>query len=105
MHLIDEVMLTDPPAVAAPTELTVTLRTQVSLGGVEYTELQLTEPKLKQLIAARKAGIAEEQMAQLIHLNAKVPMVVVQELGQRDFEECADFFVHISDASRAISGT
>ena len=75
------------------TSKTVTLRKPVSLGPVQYTELPLEEPTAKQLIAARKAGIPEEQIAALISLSAKVPPAVVDQLCQRDFEECADFLV------------
>jgi len=84
-------------------ELTVTLVRPINIGRegaeVEYAELQLTEPTYKQLVQAGKAGSAMEQLGTLIHLNAKVPMAVVDQLRQRDLEACGAFFGRFSEDS------
>ena len=72
--------------------LQLTLRKPVKVGEVEYAEFNLTEPTVAQLIASSKAGTPLEQAAQLIRLNAAVPMRAVEQMGQRDFEEAAAFF-------------
>lgn len=78
-------------------ELLLTLRKPVTLGTETWAELRLTEPTAGQLIRAGKAASPIEQVAALLHLNAAVPMAVVDRLAQRDFMAAADFFGRFSD--------
>lgn len=73
-------------------ELTITLRKPITLGDLSYTELNLTEPTIAQLRKAAKAEDSIDQLATLIHLNAKVPMTVVDQMVQRDMEAANRFF-------------
>lgn len=95
MLLNDEIMLTGSAteATAVPDELAMTLRKPIKLGELEYATLDLTEPTVAQLRKAGKAGDAIDQLATLIHLNAKVPMTVVDQISQRDMEDAARFFM------------
>ena len=85
-------------------DLTLALAKPIDLAGVVYTELQLSEPTVKQLRAAAKAGGGLEWGATLVSLNAVVPMAVVDKMTQRDFERAADFFVQFGIASPKTSG-
>ena len=80
-----------------PDELTVQLRSPVTFADQTYTELHLTEPTVAQLKAAQKPSSGIEQIAVLIQQTAKVPTAVIEKLSQRDFQECASFFVAFSD--------
>jgi hypothetical protein len=86
-------------------EMTLTLIKPVQLGGMQYTELQLSEPTAAELIKASKAGNPVEQLVTLIHLNAKVPRAVVDQLRQRDLDGAGDFFGRFSGASPQTLGT
>lgn len=74
------------------TEKTVELLKPVTFAGVETTEIKLTEPTLGQMIKAAKSGSQMEQLAILIHLNAAIPRAIVDGMGTRDVDACADFF-------------
>lgn len=79
-----------------PDVLELVLKKPVTHAKTEYTVLNLSEPTAGQLIKASKAGNALEQGATLIHVNAAVPMGVVEQLSQRDFDEAASFFARFS---------
>ena len=85
-------------------EMTLVLTQPIKLESITYTELNLTEPTVKQLRTAAKAGGGLEWGATLISVNAVVPMVVVDKMLQRDFERAADFFAHFGIASPTTSG-
>ena len=80
-------------------ELTLVLSKPIDLAGEIYTELKLTEPTVKQLRAAAKAGGGLEWGVALIVANAVVPMAVVDRMTQRDFERAADFFAQVGTDS------
>jgi hypothetical protein len=78
---------------AIPTQLTLTLLKPVSFGSTTVTELKLSEPTLKQLREASRAGeLGLDRVAKLIELNAVVLPAVVDQLGQRDLGRVNDFF-------------
>lgn len=79
--------------------LTLTLREPIQVGGVEHAVLELSEPSMKQLREAEKAGTSLDQLAKLISLNARVPMAVVDAMKQRDLSRAGDFFAHFGDPS------
>ena len=81
------------------TELTVTLSKPIKLGEIEYAELKLSEPTMKELRTSGKAGDGLDQLAMLIHLNARVPMAVVDSLCQRDIKVCDAFFARFAAVS------
>ena len=85
-------------------ELTLVLSKPIDLAGEIYTELNLTEPTVKQLRAASKAGNGLEWGVALVSVNAVVPMAVVDRMTQRDFERAADFFVQFGSVSPTTSG-
>lgn len=72
--------------------LTLVLSKPIMLGELTYTEIELTEPTVKQLRAAAKAGGGLEWGAALISQNVPLPMAVVDKMMQRDFSRAADFF-------------
>jgi hypothetical protein len=90
---------------AAEDTLTLTLRKPVSLGDQTYTELQLCEPTVEQLLKSSKAGAGMDQAVELIHLNAKVPKAVVLKLSHRDFNEAVDFLGRFGETSQPTAGT
>ena len=81
-------------------EFILELRVPIELGGVTYSELKLTEPTVKQLREAAKAGGGLEWGARLIQLNAVVPGAVVDQMTQRDFGKAADFFAHFDVSAK-----
>ncbi len=85
-----------------PDELILKLRKPLKLGDIEYPQLTLTEPTLGQLRKATASGGALDQLATLIHLNAKVPPSVVDLLSQRDMEAANDFFSRFSGVSPQV---
>ena len=85
--------------------LTLTLTRQIVHVTVEHAELRLSEPTYAQLVKATKAGIALEQLGTLIHLNAKVPPGVVEQMTQRDLDRAADFFARFGNKSPTTSAT
>jgi hypothetical protein len=78
------------------TELTLKLKKPVTVGPETTTELRLSEPTMKQLREAAKAGGDLESLATLIVENAKVLPAVVDGMGQRDVEAAARFFGQFS---------
>ena len=72
--------------------LTLVLARPITLGELVYTEIELSEPTVKQLRAAAKAGGGLEWGATLISQNVPLPMAVVDKMTQRDFTRAADFF-------------
>ena len=72
-------------------EKTLVLRKPVTLGGVVYESLDLREPTAMELSKASKAGGSVDIAIQLISIIAKVPVGAIGRLGQRDFQEAADF--------------
>lgn len=84
--------------------LTLMLSQPITLGDLVYTELVLTEPTVKQLRAAAKAGGGLEWGAALISQNVPVPMAVVDKMTQRDFTRAADFFARF-DTPTTPSGS
>jgi hypothetical protein len=91
-------------AVEPQDQLVLTLRKPISLGELQYAEITLTEPTVAQLRKAAKAGDAIDQLATLIHLNAAVPMTVVDRMVQRDLDAAGDFFGRFSGASPTTPG-
>lgn len=87
---MDDTITTEPAPL--PDTLALELRRPINYAKTEYTVLNLSEPTAGQLIKASKAGNQLEQGALLISLNAAVPMGVVEQMCQRDFEEAAAFF-------------
>lgn len=86
-------------------ELTLPLTKPIKLGEHEYTELKLSEPTMGELRKAGKAGDGLDQLATLIHLNAKVPMSIVDQMLQRDMEAAGDFFGHFGKPPPTTSAT
>ena len=82
-----------------PDSLALALSTPVELGAITYDTLNLSEPTVAQLRKAAKAGDGMDQLATLIHLNAAVPMAVVDKLKQRDFEAAGSFFARFGATS------
>jgi hypothetical protein len=89
-------------------ELVLTFRKPIFLGkgdkAAEYLEVTLTEPTTGQLRVASKAGGSIDVLAVLIHLNAKVPMGVVDQMLQRDLDRAGDFFARFGSESPQTSG-
>jgi hypothetical protein len=79
-------------AIKLTTDLTLCLLKPVTFGPTTVTELKLSEPTMKQLREAAKAGQGLEQLAKLIEINAGVLPAVVDGLCQRDIEAIDDFF-------------
>lgn len=74
-------------------EKTVELRKPVMLADKTYAELNLREPTAGELSKATRAGGDNnvDVAISLISQIAQVPTKVVQDLSQRDFQECNDF--------------
>lgn len=88
---------TDKTADKAPRfgdTLVLDLRQPIKVGEVTYTELHLSEPTVKQLREAEKAGSPIDQLATLVRLNAAVPAGVVDQIRQRDLGVAGAFFGH-----------
>jgi hypothetical protein len=71
----------------------IPLRKPIILGAVTYAELNLREPTAGELSkATRHGGNNNVDVAiSLISQIAQVPMTVVNQLSQRDFQEANDF--------------
>ena len=82
-----------------PDSMLLQLSSPIELGAVTYDTLSLSEPTVAQLRKAAKAGDGMDQLATLIHLNAAVPMAVVDKLRQRDFEAAGGFFARFGATS------
>lgn len=86
-------------------DLTLTFRNPIELGGVQYAEVQLSEPDGGQLVEAGKAMTAMEQLVALISINGKMPKAAVLKIKQRDLEVAANFFARFSDGPPPASQT
>lgn len=78
-------------------EKTVSLRKPVEFAGVTHTELHLREPLASELEKSGHATNSVGVVINLTHLVAKVPRQVVENIVQRDLQECTDFFAQFSD--------
>lgn len=80
-------------------ELTITLAKPVKLKGTEETEvaeISLHEPTLSQLsqfIKKTQKETAVESMKFLISIVSGVPMVVLDQIGVRDFYKAQDYMI------------
>jgi hypothetical protein len=86
-------------------EITITFVKPIKLGEIEYSQVTLTEPTYSELVAAGKKGADLEQLGHLIHLNAKLPMAVVERLKKRDLDACAGFFGSFGSVSPPMPET
>lgn len=74
-------------------ELTIKLRKPIKLADISYESIDLREPTAGELRKALNLGSDNgigNAMA-LIHLVAKIPMAVVDQLSQRDLAEADRF--------------
>lgn len=67
--------------------------------GEEITVLELKEPIVLQLIDASKKPSQYEFVLSIIAAQTGIQMAVLQNMGQRDFTECADFLATFGDYS------
>jgi hypothetical protein len=78
-------------------EKSITLRKPVVVGGVTYDTLHLREPEAGELDKASRAQTQVGVVISLISQVAKVPVLVVSKLCQRDLKEASDFLGSFSD--------
>jgi hypothetical protein len=71
---------------------TLVLTAPIKFGDEVIESLDLTEPTMGQLRAAHREPYDLDKLAKLIHLNATIPMSVVDKMTKRDVEACDRFF-------------
>lgn len=91
----------DTPDVVKERELL--LDPAIRLGDLEYDTIALRQPTAGELAKAIKEPTEIDMMITLIHLVAKVPRKVAEQIPQMEFEEAADFFAQFSAAKKAKS--
>lgn len=86
-------------AKSQPEEKLLRLRKPITLKGdsVTYDTLSLREPVVDELDrSVQTAGSAYAQNAALIAMVAAVPVIVIRQLGKRDYEEATDYLTGFS---------
>jgi hypothetical protein len=78
-------------------EKIINLRKPVIVGGVTYDMLHLREPDAGELDKASRAQTQVGVVISLISQVAKVPVLVVSKLCQRDLKEASDFLGSFND--------
>lgn len=71
----------------------------VKPNGEEVTVLELREPIVLELIDASKKPTNYEFVISIISSQTGIIPAVLQNMGQRDFTECADFLAEFGDYS------
>jgi hypothetical protein len=91
--------MTQTPKIPQPDEKLLRLRKSITLKGdtVTYDTLSLREPIVDELDRSiQTAGSAYAQNAALISMVAAVPVLVVRQMGKRDYEEATDYLTGFS---------
>lgn len=73
-------------------EKTITLKKPIKVGDQQFVTLDLREPTAAELSKAASAKNNVEAIIELVTATAKVPRLVAESLGARDFKECDAFF-------------
>ena len=73
-------------------EKTITLKKPVKIGEQDFLTLSLREPTAGELSKAASAKNNVEAVIELVSAVAKVPRLVAESMGARDFKECDAFF-------------
>ncbi|MDE3022261.1 MAG: phage tail assembly protein [Pseudomonadota bacterium] len=85
-------------------EKIIELRKPVTIGkdesAITYTSLTLREPTAGELSKATKAGNDIDTAIALISIISKTPKSAIENLCQRDLQECSDFLASFSTDSR-----
>lgn len=74
-----------------PETFAMTLRHPVSVGSVQYTTVELREPRAGEMAKANNAGNGIEVAIALISLVAKIPRTAVEQFCARDLEEASAY--------------
>lgn len=70
---------------------TIKLRKPLTLGDMNYSEVNLREPTAGELAKATKTGGNVDAAIALISLVGGIPKTAVENMCQRDLAECSDF--------------
>jgi hypothetical protein len=78
-------------------EKNITLKKPIKIGDQDFLVLNLREPTAAELSKAASAKNNVEAVIELVSVTAKVPRLVAEGMGARDFKECDRFFAQFAD--------
>lgn len=80
----------------------ITLSDPITVGSIDYTHVELTNPKLGEIRQAEMEVGFHNFLAKLVSLNAKMLLSVVDQFSQEDIQACADFFESCKPAKAGL---